>query len=357
MVYEKYTRLRSQAYPTISPSITFIAPNIPTSLKPTSAHGQKSVVALRAPFTAPLHVSTHLLGRKILQSRGVSVDPLSSCKTSPTCALATIFNANSLSNLQTIFNSTTLFHRFGAAALFNVPLYSIARVRGQKALTSEGLNHALGLGILLWTTCGVPAYIMGFSFLILGSVTTRIGSARKEKLGIAEKRGGRRGPENLWGAAGACAICAILSGMFQTSTFYSLDLVKVMHVALCGAVASKSADTVSSEIGKAFGKNTYLITSFKAVPPGTEGAISAEGTLAGITAAFVCALLGFCVGLLSDWKDVAAVSVAGTLANFIESIIGEKFQDNLELTNEQVNFINTSIGAIAAGALTSFLLA
>jgi uncharacterized membrane protein len=34
-------------------------------------------------------------------------------------------------------------------------------------------------------------------------------------------------------------------------------------------------------IWQAFGQTTYLITTFKLVPAGTEGAVSLEGTVAG----------------------------------------------------------------------------
>jgi uncharacterized membrane protein len=40
------------------------------------------------------------------------------------------------------------------------------------------------------------------------------------------------------------------------------------------------------QVGKAYGKTTYLITTFERVPAGTEGAVSLEGTLAGVVGAF-----------------------------------------------------------------------
>ena len=49
---------------------------------------------------------------------------------------------------------------------------------------------------------------------------------------------------------------------------------------MCYSSATKLADTFASEIGKAYGKTTFLITTLEKVPPGTEGAISAEGTAA-----------------------------------------------------------------------------
>ena len=39
------------------------------------------------------------------------------------------------------------------------------------------------------------------------------------------------------------------------------------------SLATKLADTFASEIGKAYGKTTFLITTFERVEPGTEGAV------------------------------------------------------------------------------------
>ena len=46
------------------------------------------------------------------------------------------------------------------------------------------------------------------------SAVTRIGKAEKEAQGIAEKRSGMRGPENVWGSALVGAICAIATSYF-----------------------------------------------------------------------------------------------------------------------------------------------
>lgn len=40
---------------------------------------------------------------------------------------------------------------------------------------------------------------------MLGSAVTKIKMKEKEEAGIAEKRGGARGPENVWGSAGSAA--------------------------------------------------------------------------------------------------------------------------------------------------------
>ena len=46
------------------------------------------------------------------------------------------------------------------------------------------------------------------------------------------------------------------------------------QVGFVASICSKLSDTVSSEVGKAYGKTTYLVTTFERVPRGTEGAVS-----------------------------------------------------------------------------------
>lgn len=260
-----------------------------------------------------------------------------------------------ISSIPTVLTSPPLIKRFAQAAVINFPLYLAVnyKIIPQQFLTSLGLKHALYLGILLWTTSGPPAYILVFSFLLLGSFATRLGRKQKSSLGIAEKREGRRSPEQLWGAAGIASICSILSPLLQVLSFNLLST--CMKVAFCGAVAAKCSDTISSEIGKAYGGTTYLITNFKKVQKGTEGAISLEGTIAGILASILTSLLGLKLGLFHGMRLFGVVIIAGVLANLSESVIGASLQELVNLSNEQVNFINTAIGASIA-FVASFLL-
>lgn len=47
---------------------------------------------------------------------------------------------------------------------------------------------------------------------------------------------------------------------------------------------------------QAYGQTTYLITTLRRVPRGTEGAVSTEGTLAGAGAALAFAVLAAAIG-------------------------------------------------------------
>jgi uncharacterized protein (TIGR00297 family) len=123
------------------------------------------------------------------------------------------------------------------------------------------------------------------------------------------------------------------------------------------SLSTKLADTFASEIGKAFGKTTFLITTLERVEPGTEGAVSAEGTAASIVGGALLSIYGLMVGLISA-PAVPISIVAAFIATNIESVLGATLQgkDNLKwMTNEVVNFLNTLIGAIIA-IMTGLLL-
>ena len=118
------------------------------------------------------------------------------------------------------------------------------------------------------------------------------------------------------------------------------------------SIATKLADTFASEIGKAYGKTTFLITTLERVPPGTEGAVSVEGTAASVVGGLLLSLVAYGLGLIgSSWKAVALSTMAAFVATNVESLIGATLQEKEGLqwmTNEVVNFINTFIGATLA---------
>jgi uncharacterized protein (TIGR00297 family) len=229
----------------------------------------------------------------------------------------------------------------------NTMLLGIAAIAPKKLLTPTGLFHAWLLGVLIWGTLGWQGYVVVMFYFLVGSGVTRIGMAQKEAEGIAEKRSGARGPENVWGSALTGALCALGIGIINSGFL----LPSSQSLLLLGYVASfstKLSDTTASEVGKAYGKRTFLITTMQPVSRGTEGAVSLEGTLAGVVASIAIALVGWGVGLIDLW-GIAWCVLAAFIATNLESVIGATLQSKYAwLTNEVVNIFNTLIGAIAA---------
>jgi hypothetical protein len=80
----------------------------------------------------------------------------------------------------------------------NFFLFAVGRSKLLKMLTPDGFSHAFALGTTIWTTLGWRGWTTCVAYLFLGSAVTKVKFAEKENRGIAESRGGRRGPENVW---------------------------------------------------------------------------------------------------------------------------------------------------------------
>jgi uncharacterized protein (TIGR00297 family) len=231
----------------------------------------------------------------------------------------------------------------------NSVLIIIAFLVPKKLLTPAGYLHAWFLGVIVWATLNWQGYAVVMFYFIVGSAVTRVGIQQKEAAGIAEKRSGARGPENVWGSALVGTLCA-LSTLFVSSPL--ADLFLLGYVA---SFSTKLSDTCASEIGKVYGKKTFLITTLQPVARGTEGAVSLEGTIAGLIASVAIAFFAWLLGMI-NLGGVLICLISAFVATNLESLIGATFQSRFNwLTNEVVNIINTLIGAIMAISLAWFL--
>ncbi|AKG22388.1 TIGR00297 family protein [Calothrix sp. 336/3] len=233
------------------------------------------------------------------------------------------------------------------AAGLNAVLLGLVWFAPKKLLTPAGILHAWVLGVLIWGVLGWQGYLVVVFYFLVGSLVTRIGMAEKEAAGIAEKRSGARGPENVWGSAAVGAVCAVGVALISAGLLPQ-NLNSLLILGYVASFSTKLADTCASEVGKAYGQRTFLITTLQPVPRGTEGAVSLEGTLAGVLASIAIAMVAWGVGMI-DLLSILWCVLAAFIATNLESVIGATLQSRYTwLTNELVNVINTLIGAIAA---------
>ena len=207
--------------------------------------------------------------------------------------------------------------------------------RARTVSRSGALAGAL-VGTIIYVGGGAGAWALLLATFLAASVTSRLGLARKERLGIAEERGGRRGAGN---AIANCGVAAIAAMAAVTTPYAAASL-----AALVAALAAGGSDTVASEIGKAWGRSTFLVTTLGRVKPGTPGAMSAAGTAAGLLAAFALAATGAALGLIP--ASAILVVVAGATAGaLVESALGATLEGAGILNNDMLNFINTAVAA------------
>ena len=81
------------------------------------------------------------------------------------------------------------------------------------------------------------------------------------------------------------------------------------------------------------------------VPPGTDGAISPQGTLAGLAAAGLTAALGYALGLLEEPALMPLVALAGFLGTVADSLVGALAP---RVGNELTNVLCTLVAAVLA---------
>jgi uncharacterized protein (TIGR00297 family) len=202
------------------------------------------------------------------------------------------------------------------------------------------------LGVALYALSGWRGFALLLLFFVLGTAGTKLGYPKKALLGIAQEKGGRRGAKHAIANTGAGVLFAFLAMATPYPTLFA--------VALVAAFATAAADTVASEVGQAFGRTTYLVTNFKRVPAGTDGAVSLEGTLAGIAASTVPAAFAAATSLIT-WHAAAVVVVAAFVGTTLESFLGATLQRGNAIDNEVANFANTLAGGLVAMGIWALL--
>ncbi|MCB1056330.1 MAG: DUF92 domain-containing protein, partial [Acidobacteria bacterium] len=215
-----------------------------------------------------------------------------------------------------------------------------------RSVNVSGMIGGFLIGTLIYACLGWQGYLLLLAFFVLGTGATKLGYRRKAEAGLAQEGGGRRGASHALANTGVAAACAL----FAVVTPFSPILV----LAFAAAFATAAADTASSEIGQLWGRRTFLITTLRPVPRGTEGAVSLEGTLAGIAASAVVAGLGVAVGLFG-LAGALVVVVAAFVGTTLESLAGATLENRGLLDNEAMNFLNTLVGALVAAALHALI--
>ncbi len=188
---------------------------------------------------------------------------------------------------------------------------------------------------------GLPMFGAVLLVFILTYLATRFRRQRKSELQIAERGKGRDGAQVL-----ANIGCAALAAVLAHLTPWHVPLL----VGSIAALAEAAADTVSSETGKALAGNARLVTSWKLVPAGTDGAISASGTILGIAAAVIIGAEAVATGILNIRQASFAV-IAAIAGMFIDSLLGATFEARGWIRNNGVNLVSTACSVAIAAIL------
>jgi uncharacterized protein (TIGR00297 family) len=228
--------------------------------------------------------------------------------------------------------------RWVVAAAITLSFAILARV-----LRGVSRSGALAGGVacfLLFVFAGPGAFAALGALFLMTWLSTRLGYRTKHQLGIAEHREGRNGWQ-ISANLGVAALSAVAFGITGSGAWLT---------AAAAALAEAATDTVASEIGQTRSQTALLITTWEAVPAGTDGGITFAGTLSGIAAGMAIAAIATFCGLVPParfWIPAAT----GILGMLVDSLLGATVQRRGWMNNEAVNLYGTLTAAAVAYAI------
>jgi len=231
---------------------------------------------------------------------------------------------------------------------------------------SYGLGTANVSGMLTGILLGVLTIVLGgfgwfavlIAFFAIGGLASKFRYDRKAARGVAEDNDGARGMSNVLANSGVALLAVIAAAageLVEPATIVSL----AVPFAFAGSLSTALGDTLSSEIGCLY-DNPRLITTFERVDPGTDGAVTWQGELAGLVGIGIISALSAAtlpLGPSGSITGLAAVIVAagGLVGITADSVLGATIEGD-RLGNQLVNFCATLTGGVVSVALAVVLL-
>ena len=199
----------------------------------------------------------------------------------------------------------------------------------------SGWIGGIVIGTIIYYCVGLQGYLILLLFFVLGSMASKLGLRHKEAQGIAQKFEGRRGASNVLANCLAGVLCAIGAATTPLSPY--------LRLAFLGTFATATFDTLATEVGQWLGRRPILLFPLRRVSPGTKGAMSLEGTLAGLVGSLLVSAVAFGLEMVTPLQSGCIVLAAG-MGSLGESLIGASDRRELPMKNEILNFTNTVIG-------------
>ncbi len=208
-------------------------------------------------------------------------------------------------------------------------------------LTADGSLASFGVGMVLGVFGGIGWLLLLVLFAFIGFLVTRYKMDLKIRKGVQEGRKGERNYRNVLANGAvpmAIAILTFLAGLEG-------ELPALIYMS---AVCVAAADTTASELG-VLSDRTYMITTFRRVPPGVDGGVSLYGTAWAIAASAFAALVGWVVieWTMPSLSVVIPISM-GILGCFIDSVIGATLETKGWVTKLWNNMTSMALGAAIA---------
>jgi uncharacterized protein (TIGR00297 family) len=217
-------------------------------------------------------------------------------------------------------------------------LVVVVSVRTKKLTRTAGFT-AIGVGLLVFAGSGYTGIILLAAFFILGTLATSHKKELKAKMQPEGVHPEARDAFQVLANGGTAALMSLLALLNPATA----DTYVMM---LAASLAAATSDTLSSELGMVYGRNSYNILTFRKEPRGLDGVVSLEGTLLGVAGAV---LIGLIYAAIAGFgKGALFVAIAGIVGNLADSVLGASLERKHYIGNNTVNFLNTIFGAVVA---------
>jgi uncharacterized protein (TIGR00297 family) len=256
----------------------------------------------------------------------------------------------------------------------------------QGALTVGGVVGAIVVGTLIVGFGGWAWGLLLVAFFASSSLLSLYRQADKGAASDKFAKGQRRDLGQTLANGGMGVLLAMA---------YNLSSQPILLAAFVGVMATVNSDTWATEIGVLSRQSPRLVTTGRAVPPGTSGGVTCDGSLAALGGGLfigLCALLfiagerlalGQPISIAMLWPLLPIGGVSGLAGAFFDSLLGASVQriyycqvcsTETEqavhrcgsrsyplrgwswLNNDMVNVISSGIGALVAAGLAAWLV-
>ncbi|MFQ6136978.1 MAG: DUF92 domain-containing protein [Candidatus Hydrothermarchaeales archaeon] len=216
------------------------------------------------------------------------------------------------------------------------------------ALDKKGSLAAFVLGLVTYLSVGFRGFIILLTLHVIGAATTRIGIKSKLKRNIAQEK--IRSVDNILANGLVSTIGAFLYFAARSNN-------ALFYIGFVGAIAAATADTTSSEIGQLSTKRPRLITTWKEVETGTDGAVSRLGNLSAVGVSIVVALIAliFIMPGIKALPLFISTVIVGFVGTTVDSYLGATLEQEAIIGNNTVNLLATACSFLGAMVIYSAL--
>ena len=217
---------------------------------------------------------------------------------------------------------------------------------GINALDPLAAVASVVIGMILILTGGIIPFIVLCVFFASGVVATRYRAMEKEEYRV---RMPRRGVNNVIANGLAPVVFMVLRSVSGNNMFF---------YGFLGAVATVTADTLSSEIGVLSKRKPVLITNFKRVETGTNGGVTPLGEAMSFAGSALVAGSHLVMVSIGTWTGVVIphsppaiypiTLISGVVGCHVDSLLGATLENRGKINNDAVNLFSAVAGGLTA---------